>query len=109
MYRIAFLQTKGKKYQHFSLFPKGVFDGSKGISDDSKDVSDISTDVSGGSKWFLLFPTKKHWKQKSKVKYIVDGLEWLVNNYKREGIGTIALPALGCRAGRLVNSWSYYV
>ncbi|MCX7759324.1 MAG: DarT ssDNA thymidine ADP-ribosyltransferase family protein [bacterium] len=52
-------------------------------------------------KWFLLFPTKERWKKKSKVKYIVDGLEWLVNNYKKEGIESIALPALGCGLGGL--------
>ena len=32
--------------------------------------------------WFLLFATKEHWRENSKLQYIVDGLEWIENNYK---------------------------
>lgn len=53
------------------------------------------------NKWFLLFPTKEHWKQGSDPKGIEDGLNWLVENYKAGGIQSIALPALGCGLGGL--------
>lgn len=53
------------------------------------------------NKWFLLFPTKEHWKQGSDAKGIEDGLQWVVENYKSEGIQSIALPALGCGLGGL--------
>lgn len=53
------------------------------------------------SKWFLLFPTKEHWKEGSDPKGIETGLKWLVENYKSEGIQSIALPALGCGLGGL--------
>lgn len=51
--------------------------------------------------WFLLFPTKNHWKERSDRAGIEKGLQWLVDNYKAEGIQSIALPALGCGLGGL--------
>lgn len=53
------------------------------------------------NKWFLLFPTKEHWKQHSDPEGIEEGLRWIVENYKKEGIQSIALPALGCGLGGL--------
>ena len=57
------------------------------------------------SKWFLLFPTKTHWRQDSDIQGIEKGLQWLVKNYKKENITSIALPALGCGLGKL--SWKH--
>lgn len=51
--------------------------------------------------WFLLFPTKRHWREKSDISYIEEGLKWIVENYKKEGIQSLALPALGCGLGGL--------
>lgn len=51
--------------------------------------------------WFLLFPTKKHWKEDSKLEYIVDGLAYLKENFKAWGINSLAMPALGCGLGNL--------
>ncbi len=53
------------------------------------------------NKWFLLFPTKEHWRDKSNPVGIEAGLQWLVDNYKAEEIESIALPALGCGLGGL--------
>jgi len=53
------------------------------------------------NKWFLLFPTKAHWKEGSDPAGIETGLEWLLENYKAEGIQSIAMPALGCGLGGL--------
>ncbi len=53
------------------------------------------------NKWFLLFPTKAHWREGSDAKGIETGLEWLLANYKTEGIQSIAMPALGCGLGGL--------
>lgn len=52
-------------------------------------------------KWFLLFPTKRHWRNKSQLEDIRNGLSWLEKNYKRLGISSIAMPALGCGLGQL--------
>jgi O-acetyl-ADP-ribose deacetylase (regulator of RNase III) len=53
--------------------------------------------------WFLLFPTKDHWKNNSKLEPIEVGLKWFVENYKSHSITSIAFPALGCGNGNL--SW----
>lgn len=52
-------------------------------------------------KWFLLFPTKRHWKERADIVGIEEGLRWLSNSYKKEGIESLAIPALGCGLGRL--------
>jgi O-acetyl-ADP-ribose deacetylase (regulator of RNase III) len=48
-----------------------------------------------------LFPTKRHWRERADIVGIEEGLKWLLNNYKREGIKSLAVPALGCGLGRL--------
>jgi hypothetical protein len=63
------------------------------------DPSSLSTPNS--NKWFLLFATKKHWRENSDIAGIEQGLQWLKNNYKTEGIESLAIPALGCGLGRL--------
>ncbi len=49
--------------------------------------------------WFLLFPTKTDWRLRADIKGIIEGLEWLAENYREEGIRSLALPALGCGLG----------
>ncbi|HHZ05211.1 MAG TPA: macro domain-containing protein [Clostridiales bacterium] len=52
-------------------------------------------------KWILMFPTKKHWRNPSKIEYIESGLKKFVENYERIGIESIAFPKLGCGNGNL--------
>lgn len=52
-------------------------------------------------KWILNFPTKRHWRNKSKVEYIVAGLEKFANTYDSKGIVSISFPMLGCGNGEL--------
>lgn len=68
-----------------------------------KDLADepFSLPNLNAKKWFLLFPTKTHWKEGSDTKGIETGLEWLLANYQAEGIQSIAVPALGCGLGGL--------
>lgn len=51
--------------------------------------------------WFLLFPTKKHWRDRADIHGIERGLQWLQDNYKKLGIKSLATPALGCGLGGL--------
>jgi O-acetyl-ADP-ribose deacetylase (regulator of RNase III) len=53
------------------------------------------------NKWFLLFATKKNWRENSDIVGIEQGLQWLLDNYKSEGIKSLAVPALGCGLGGL--------
>jgi hypothetical protein len=52
-------------------------------------------------RWFLLFPTKHHWRERADLRGIRKGLEWIERNYKRMKLESLALPALGCGLGRL--------
>ena len=51
--------------------------------------------------WFLLFPTKRDWKERADIVGIEEGLQWLRDSYKKKGITSLAIPALGCGLGRL--------
>jgi O-acetyl-ADP-ribose deacetylase (regulator of RNase III) len=53
--------------------------------------------------FIINFPTKTHWREKSRIEYIEAGLKDLVAQVKRLGIKSIALPPLGCGNGGL--SW----
>jgi len=57
-----------------------------------------------GDKYIINFPTKKHWKGDSKIEYIDDGLIDLINEIKKLGIKSIAIPPLGAGLGGL--DWS---
>jgi O-acetyl-ADP-ribose deacetylase (regulator of RNase III) len=55
-------------------------------------------------RYIINFPTKRHWKGKSKIEDIRAGLKALVMEAKRRGIKSIAVPPLGCGNGGL--EWS---
>jgi O-acetyl-ADP-ribose deacetylase (regulator of RNase III) len=57
-----------------------------------------------GPRFVINFPTKRHWKDKSKLADIEAGLLALVQEVRAHGIRRIALPALGCGNGGL--DWS---
>ena len=59
--------------------------------------------VSDDSVSFLLFPTKHHFKDPASLEGIRQGLVWFQQNYQKEGVESIAFPALGCGLGWL--SW----
>src|SRR5258708_11293646 len=52
-------------------------------------------------KWILNFPTKKHWRNPSRVEYVEAGLKKFVEKYTDSNIHSIAFPALGCGNGGL--------
>ncbi|MBI3606667.1 MAG: macro domain-containing protein [Nitrospirae bacterium] len=54
--------------------------------------------------YIVNFPTKRHWRGKSRLEDIESGLEALVEDIKRLGIHSIAVPPLGCGNGGL--DWS---
>ncbi len=53
------------------------------------------------SKFIINFPTKKHWKGASKIEYIDDGLDDLIQQIKELNITSIAIPPLGAGLGGL--------
>ncbi len=52
-------------------------------------------------KWIINFPTKRHWKGKSKIEDIDSGLKDLVRQVKKINIESIAIPPLGSGLGCL--------
>ena len=54
-----------------------------------------------GPKYIINFPTKRHWKGKSRIGDIEAGLLDLVTHVKRLCITSIAVPPLGCGNGGL--------
>jgi len=54
--------------------------------------------------WVLNFPTKRHWRARSRLEDIEAGLKELVAHYKEWGITSLGMPALGCGHGGL--DWS---
>jgi O-acetyl-ADP-ribose deacetylase (regulator of RNase III) len=52
-------------------------------------------------RWIINFPTKKHWRNPSKLSYVTDGLRALVEEIKRLKITSLAVPPLGCGNGGL--------
>lgn len=57
-----------------------------------------------GPRWVINFPTKKHWRQSSRLDWIRAGLRDLIRVIRENGIRSIALPPLGCGNGGL--EWS---
>jgi O-acetyl-ADP-ribose deacetylase (regulator of RNase III) len=54
-----------------------------------------------GPTWIINFPTKKHWRNPSKLEWIQDGLRDLVRVVIEKRIPSVAFPPLGCGSGGL--------
>ncbi len=66
------------------------------LADDATTMRSLNAE-----KWFLLFATKSHWREDSDLPGIELGLKWLVDNYRAQGMKSLAMPALGCGLGKL--------
>jgi O-acetyl-ADP-ribose deacetylase (regulator of RNase III) len=54
-----------------------------------------------GPRWIIHFPTKKHWRQPSRLEWVRDGLRDLVHELRARQIRSVAVPPLGCGNGGL--------
>jgi O-acetyl-ADP-ribose deacetylase (regulator of RNase III) len=52
-------------------------------------------------RWIINFPTKRHWKGKSRLEDIASGLTDLVQVIQENMIRSVAIPPLGCGLGGL--------
>ncbi len=57
--------------------------------------------VLAGPRWILNFPTKEHWRGRSRIEWISAGLDDLRRIVVQEGIRSLALPPLGAGQGGL--------
>lgn len=53
------------------------------------------------TKWVLNFPTKRNWRQRSRLSDIEAGLQKFVETYEQHGIQSISFPQLGVGNGGL--------
>lgn len=58
----------------------------------------------GMHRYLINFPTKQHWRSKSKIEFVRDGLVDFVRQVRELGIESVAMPPLGCGNGGL--DWS---
>lgn len=56
------------------------------------------------ARWILNVPTKRHWRDRSRLADVEAGLADLAARVVELGVGSLAVPALGCGLGGL--SWS---
>jgi O-acetyl-ADP-ribose deacetylase (regulator of RNase III) len=54
-----------------------------------------------GPRWVVNFPTKQHWRDPSRMAWVVAGLQDLRSFLVRNAIESLALPALGAGLGGL--------
>src|SRR5258708_39214136 len=52
-------------------------------------------------RWIINFPTKKHWRNPSRLEWVRQGLTDLVKVIQEKRIHSVALPPLGCGNGGL--------
>ena len=57
--------------------------------------------AAGRPRFVVNFPTKRHWRDRSRIEDIAAGLDDLVGILDRRAIGSIAVPPLGCGLGGL--------
>lgn len=61
----------------------------------------VATGKLVGPRYVVNFPTKRHWRGKSRIEDIELGLSALVEEVERLGLRSIAIPPLGCGLGGL--------
>jgi hypothetical protein len=68
-----------------------------------EELADFGADLTtrNAVKWFLLFATKRKWRENSRLDDIEGGLDWVRRNFREQGIESLAMPALGCGLGGL--------
>jgi O-acetyl-ADP-ribose deacetylase (regulator of RNase III) len=64
----------------------------------------VPTGALTNPKYIINFPTKRHWKGKSRIEDIQSGLPALIDEVRRLEVTSIAVPPLGCGSGGL--DWS---
>jgi len=55
----------------------------------------------GGPGWIVNFPTKKHWRNPTRIEWVSEGLAELRRFVLENRIASIAIPPLGCGNGGL--------
>jgi len=95
---------RGIALQFKKKYPENFTDYSKACKDKSVKIGSMfihRTNNLMNPKYIINFPTKDHWRGKSQLKYIQDGLKDLQKTIKELKIKSISIPPLGCGLGGL--------
>lgn len=95
---------KGIALQFKERFPENYVAYRKACKEDQVQIGSMfvtKVEQIQGPKWIINFPTKKHWKGKSKIEFIEKGLEDLINVIIEKDIKSVAMPPLGAGNGGL--------
>jgi O-acetyl-ADP-ribose deacetylase (regulator of RNase III) len=97
---------KGIALQFKKQFPEVFRIYARACKKDEVEIGKMFTVPVGtlNPKYIINFPTKKHWRENSRIEYIEEGLKDLVAEIERLDIASIAIPPLGCGVGGL--DWS---
>lgn len=91
---------KGLAKEFKRLFPEMFVEYQKHCESKKLDIGSLWL-YPTRNKWVLNFPTKKHWRQPSKIEYIEAGLKTFAARYDDMRITSAAFPRLGCGNGEL--------
>lgn len=95
---------KGVALQFKRAFPDNYRAYAKACKQDEVEVGKVfvfDRHTLENPRYIVNFPTKQHWRGRSKIEYIQTGLEDLVRQVRDLQIRSIALPPLGCGNGGL--------
>jgi len=91
------LQFKQAYPENFSVYAKAV----RGGEVQPGRMLVVPTGFVTNPRYIINFPTKRHWRGRSRIEDIETGLDALVLEIKRLGLRSIAIPPLGCGNGGL--------
>ncbi len=95
---------KGVALQFRRAFPDNYRAYAKACKRDEVEVGKVFVFDRGTiehPRYIINFPTKRHWRERSRIEYIQTGLKDLVRQIRVLDIRSIAVPPLGCGYGGL--------
>lgn len=95
---------KGIALQFKNAFPDNYEAYRRACKDEAVRLGEMfvfETGVLGRPRWIINFPTKQHWRARSRLHHIESGLDALCATIREHEIESIAVPPLGCGSGGL--------
>ncbi len=91
----------GLAFQAKKMYPEMYWEYRKACKSYELVIGHLFVYGVSGARKILCFPTKRHWKNLSRLKDIEKGLECFGRIYQDAGITSIAFPKIGCGFGGL--------
>ena len=98
------IMGKGIALMFKERFPENFDAYARACKEDEVRIGEMfvtTSDELFGPRWIINFPTKTHWRVKTQLEWIQEGLKDLVRVIEQNQISSIAVPPLGCGNGGL--------